>query len=124
MPSALRAKPADPYEPNDNMNRLVRFALCILLLLVANAGYPAGASCPPVAEKPTAEALQAAARQARDHGFLWRISKDGRTSFLYGTMHVGKLDWAVPGPSFGCGPFGPRCRTPGLPPPSLNWPRR
>jgi uncharacterized protein YbaP (TraB family) len=29
---------------------------------------------------------------------LWRISKDGRTSYLYGTMHVGKLDWAFPGP--------------------------
>lgn len=81
------------------MNRLVRFALCLSLLLVANAGYPAGAACPPAAETPTAEGMQAAARQARDHGFLWRISKDGRTSFLYGTMHVGKLNWAFPGPS-------------------------
>jgi uncharacterized protein YbaP (TraB family) len=29
---------------------------------------------------------------------LWRISKDGRTSFLYGTLHVGKPDWTFPGP--------------------------
>ena len=37
--------------------------------------------------------------EGTDHGFLWRISKDGRTSYLYGTMHVGKFDWAFPGPS-------------------------
>lgn len=34
---------------------------------------------------------------ARDRGFLWRISKDGRTSFLYGTIHVAKLEWMFPG---------------------------
>lgn len=42
--------------------------------------------------------VQAALRNARDHGFLWRISKDGRTSFLYGTIHVAKFDWTIPGP--------------------------
>jgi uncharacterized protein YbaP (TraB family) len=29
---------------------------------------------------------------------LWRISKGDRTSHLYGTLHVGRLDWAFPGP--------------------------
>jgi uncharacterized protein YbaP (TraB family) len=42
--------------------------------------------------------VRAAMHNARDHGFLWRISKDGRTSYLYGTMHVGKFDWTFPGP--------------------------
>ncbi len=42
--------------------------------------------------------MQAAKLHARDRGFLWRISKDGRMSFLYGTMHVGKFDWTFPGP--------------------------
>ena len=28
------------------------------------------------------------ARAARDHGFLWRISRDGRSSYLFGTLHV------------------------------------
>ena len=37
-------------------------------------------------------------RAARDHGFLWRISKDGRSSYLYGTLHVAKLAWMYPGP--------------------------
>jgi uncharacterized protein YbaP (TraB family) len=47
---------------------------------------------------PTAEQVQAAQREARDRGFLWRISKQGRTSYLYGTLHVGKLPWVFPGP--------------------------
>lgn len=38
-------------------------------------------------------------RNARDHGFLWRISKDGRTSYLYGTIHVAKFEWMFPGPN-------------------------
>lgn len=39
-----------------------------------------------------------AQRNARDHGFLWRISKDGHASYLYGTIHVGKYEWMFPGP--------------------------
>ncbi|MBL8328862.1 MAG: TraB/GumN family protein [Rubrivivax sp.] len=56
-------------------------------------------ACPPVARQPSAEQIQAAQAAARDRGFLWRISKDGRSSYLYGTIHLGKLDWAVPGPA-------------------------
>jgi uncharacterized protein YbaP (TraB family) len=47
----------------------------------------------------SAEALQAALRDARDHGYLWRISKDGRSSWLFGTFHVGRLEWMFPGPT-------------------------
>jgi hypothetical protein len=42
--------------------------------------------------------LQEAASRARDRGVLWRVSKDGRTHHLYGTIHVGTLDWMFPGP--------------------------
>lgn len=55
-------------------------------------------ACPPQATAPTAEQLQAARAQARDRGALWRIERDGRTSWLYGTLHLGKLEWAMPGP--------------------------
>ncbi len=55
-------------------------------------------ACPPIAQMPSAEQLQAAQRNARDRGFLWRIERDGRSSYLYGTMHLGKLEWAIPGP--------------------------
>jgi uncharacterized protein YbaP (TraB family) len=47
---------------------------------------------------PTPEQVLAAQRQARDRGLLWRISKGGRDSYLFGTLHVGKPAWTVPGP--------------------------
>ena len=56
------------------------------------------AGCPPQAQSPTAPQLQAAAANARDRGLLWRVTRDGRTAYLYGSIHVGKLDWAFPGP--------------------------
>ncbi len=55
-------------------------------------------SCPPAAEKPTPEVAQSLSINARDHGFLWRINKDGHSSFLYGTIHVAKYEWIFPGP--------------------------
>jgi len=36
---------------------------------------------------------------ARDRGFLWRVRKNGHVSYLYGTLHVAKLDWMYPGPT-------------------------
>jgi uncharacterized protein YbaP (TraB family) len=60
---------------------------------------PAPPACPPAAQVPTPEQLQAAQRTARDRGFLWRLRKDGRVSYLYGTVHVAKAEWMVPGPT-------------------------
>ncbi len=54
--------------------------------------------CPPVAKTPTTADLQQAMAKAQDHGLLWRLRKDGKDLYLFGTMHVGKLDWAFPGP--------------------------
>jgi uncharacterized protein len=73
--------------------------LLALLLTVATLGAQAQAtaSCPPRATAPTPQQVQAAQAQSRDRGFLWRISKDGRTHHLFGTIHVGKLEWAFPG---------------------------
>ncbi len=75
-----------------------RAAFGLVLALTGACAVAQGASCPPAPVMPGPEQIQAAQRSARDHGFLWRISKDGRTSYLYGTLHVGKLDWAFPGP--------------------------
>ncbi|MES2948927.1 MAG: TraB/GumN family protein [Pseudomonadota bacterium] len=54
--------------------------------------------CPAVAKPPTSTEVQEATAKARDHGLLWRLRKDGRDLYLFGTMHVGKLDWIFPGP--------------------------
>jgi uncharacterized protein len=55
-------------------------------------------NCPPAATPLDAERFQAGLRDARDHGFLWRIGKDGRTSYLYGTIHAAQQAWMFPGP--------------------------
>ena len=73
---------------------LLPLALCVGTIAQAQSA----ADCPPVAQAPSAAQVQAGMRAARDHGFLWRISKDGHSSHLYGTLHVAKLAWMFPGP--------------------------
>lgn len=79
--------------------RLWQAALAVALLLPGGlrAQAPA-ADCPPPLAPPSAEAAAAGLREAHDHGFLWRIRKDGRQSHLYGTLHVARRDWMFPGP--------------------------
>lgn len=60
---------------------------------VAHAG-----ECLPPPAAPTPDTIQKLASQARDRGFLWKLSKGGHDSWLYGTMHAGKLEWTMPGP--------------------------
>ena len=74
----------------------------LVLALVLCAGWLVGAQartdCPPLPQQPSPAQVAEGLRNAKDRGALWSISKDGRTSYLYGTLHVGKLDWAFPGP--------------------------
>jgi uncharacterized protein len=51
-------------------------------------------SCPP----PVVEAPRAAVAAATDQGLLWRLSRDDRDSYLFGTLHVGKPAWRRFGP--------------------------
>ena len=71
--------------------------LLILTLAVSVSGVHAQSSCPPAVTPPTPSQVQDALRNARDRGALWRFEKDGRHGYLYGTIHVGKLEWAIPG---------------------------
>ena len=77
--------------------RLATFAAALPLLASTAAG--AAAQCPPAALPLTPDLFQSGLRDARDHGFLWRISKDGRSSYLYGTIHAARLEWMFPGPT-------------------------
>lgn len=78
----------------------MKLALVLVLALAAVGAraQSAPAACPPQMQPPTAEQLQAAQQQARDRGALWKLTRDGRSSYLFGTIHVGKLAWAMPGP--------------------------
>ncbi len=57
------------------------------------------ARCPPAAVAPTPEQVQTGMKAARNHGFLWRLRKDGRESWLYGTVHVARFEWKFLGPT-------------------------
>lgn len=84
---------------------IARQAVLLMAALAASAAVHAqkpmevGKACPPPAAAPTPAQWQAAQANAKDRGPLWRISKDGRSSYLYGTLHVGKLAWTAPGPA-------------------------
>jgi uncharacterized protein YbaP (TraB family) len=69
------------------------------LLWGGAASAQGGPGCPPPPPAVAEVRAEAAAVQARDRGMLWRLDKDGRTSWLYGTLHVGRPDWVVPGPT-------------------------
>ena len=81
------------------MNRHLLLAGTVLVLKLGSAHAADAPACPPQAAPLSAEAAAAAKRDARDHGFLWRITKDGRSSFLYGTIHAARQDWMFPGPT-------------------------
>jgi uncharacterized protein YbaP (TraB family) len=62
-------------------------------LLAGWALAAAAATCPPpLPPEPAATAA------AKDRGLLWRITRDGRSSWLFGTLHVGKPAWRRLGP--------------------------
>lgn len=65
----------------------------------ASAGSSASSTtCPAPPVPVTAEEMPKLAAQARDRGFLWRISKNDRVGYLYGSIHIGKREWSLPGP--------------------------
>lgn len=77
----------------------IRAWVTVGLLLLSRGGAGAAPDCPPPPAAPSAAQWQAAQREARDVGLLWRLSKDGRESWLFGTIHFGKLAWSAPGPA-------------------------
>lgn len=104
--------------PRRTLNRRVRALARTLALSLALAGggvaaqtpgasgpAPAAAAdaqaCPPNPQPPAQADLQQLAAQAKDRGVLWRLQRDGRTSHLYGTLHLGRPQWLM---------FGPRIR--------------
>ena len=83
------------------ITRVARLMLAGLALAasVVSAQPRAATNCPPAPSVPSAAQWQSLQSDARDVGLLWRIRKDGRDSWLFGTLHVGKPAWSVPGPT-------------------------
>ncbi|MBX3607161.1 MAG: TraB/GumN family protein [Piscinibacter sp.] len=79
------------------MATILNLAL-LLLALLAGTARAQKPDCPPPVSPPSIEMAVDGLRRAHDHGFLWQVSKDGRVSYLYGTLHVARRDWMFPGP--------------------------
>jgi uncharacterized protein YbaP (TraB family) len=77
---------------------LSRLGAVLALSIAWLSGAHARTDCPPVPQPPTQEQLAEGFRTAKDRGAMWTVTKDGRTSYLYGTLHVGRMAWAFPGP--------------------------
>ena len=80
-----------------------RIALAIVLLIalfMPSAVYsqPNTSNCPPPPAIPTADEVQAMVKRAKDRGFLWKYEKGANTGYLYGSIHLGRREWIVPGP--------------------------
>lgn len=81
------------------MNTTLKTWLLGLALLGATATATASTDCPPAPQIPTAAQSAELAQAATDRGFLWRLSRDGRSSYLYGSLHIGRAAWLFPGPA-------------------------
>lgn len=82
--------------------RPLRLAFAAVLVCAASGAAEAAEAprvCPPEARSPSPTQIAEGMQAARDRGFLWRATRDGRTSYLYGTVHVGRPEWMFPGPA-------------------------
>lgn len=80
------------------MRSLLARLLGVSLVLLAHLAAAAQDACPPPAPTPQTLRPEDLKRDVRDRGLLWRLEKDGRTSWLYGTVHANRAEWVVPGP--------------------------
>ncbi|MGM9515288.1 TraB/GumN family protein [Roseateles sp. DB2] len=68
---------------------------CLTLLL----SHPAHAQdCPPALPPPNPALLAQPPAGTPDRGLLWQLEKDGRSAWLYASIHLGRPEWLLPGP--------------------------
>lgn len=73
------------------------WGVCLFVAALTFGLGRAYADCAAQAAPPTPVQVATAQQNAQDRGFLWRVSKDGHSSYLYGTVHVAAFDWIFPG---------------------------
>lgn len=78
--------------------RTLALSFACVCLVAIPALAQADKACPQAAPKPTQAEWSDYRRNTKDSGFLWRVVKDERVSWLYGTVHVNSVDKAIPGP--------------------------
>ena len=81
------------------MAMAIAIAMPLLLAALSAQAAPALAKSASEPACPPALPTQADSTAApRDRGVLWRATRDGRTVYLFGTLHVGKPNWRKLGP--------------------------
>jgi uncharacterized protein len=74
----------------------IRVFTLLLLTLFFRVSF-AQSNCPPEFVAPEPDQYKTLKQNSKDRGFLWKVTKAGKTSHLYGTIHVSKADWIIPG---------------------------
>jgi len=82
------------------LTRLLASGAAVFALLAAPLAHAADVAdaCPPQPQPYTAEDVAAGLRDATDAGMLWKVTRDHRAAWLYGTIHVAQRGWRFPGP--------------------------
>ncbi|MCP1574052.1 uncharacterized protein YbaP (TraB family) [Herbaspirillum rubrisubalbicans] len=84
-----------------NMKKLwPLFVLASVIFIMNNSAMGQSIEiCPPPGIAPADELQRLSHSVQPDRGPLWEITRDGTRSYLYGTIHVAKLEWDFPGPT-------------------------
>ncbi|MBB2487341.1 TraB/GumN family protein [Mitsuaria sp. WAJ17] len=69
-------------------------AVFLFLLMAASAQAQ---DCPPALPAPNPALLAQPPASAPDRGLLWQLEKDGRSAWLYASIHLGRPEWLIPG---------------------------
>ena len=101
---SLRLGPGVRDAAGPGLVRRWRAALIIITAgLLSSSGLaaqtPPAPVCPPSPVPDQATFERVTRTPQPDRGLLYEISRDGHRAHLYGTLHVAKLEWAVPGPT-------------------------
>lgn len=83
--------------PNIAYRCLLRWLVLPCAGLLGQGLLLAQISCPPAAPVLSAEQIAQDPKGAPNRGLLWRVEKGGLTSWLYGTAHIARAEWGVPG---------------------------
>lgn len=97
------AQPALMDTMGHRLRSVARTLGAVLLAAWLAAALPAvaaaaAATCPPQPSPLSADEVRQGMAQAVDRGFLWQARRDGRSIWLYGTIHAARRSWMFPGP--------------------------
>ncbi|WP_245541819.1 TraB/GumN family protein [Uliginosibacterium gangwonense] len=79
-------------------NLYVFICLTAIFMSFAGAAFADGQACPSLPATDQASLQKLARSRHADRGVLWEVSKNGHSAYLYGVIHLGRLDWDFPGP--------------------------